>query len=1354
MVKTLLRRLLKITVYSLLGIVLILGVLWVFRAQILAGPVSRLIEGRLEAATGVRIRIGELSGTWLGGVDVHDVVVVEIAGLHAIEAASVRRVSASWSLLGLVLGRDGCIERVELEGVRAVLNLDLMAASDARSPEDGDADAGDPGVFVPGIFAIRDVELTVRAGPRRLRASGLEIEGSATGLDRGRAGLRLRELTVEDPEGAEKATDLTLEAVLEDGKLEIHCGLGRGPGRIRLDLVAGEVWEKTRSLTGEIVLEDLRPGPVLDALLAKHDASLALLNGRLTLEGVRHVDGVPSGVVWARCDLKDLTIAGRSIESATLSVEGPLDGMTVDLSVFGPHGKIDATGKAGIDGNFDIEGIASLPDLAGLDLDLGGRVPGGSVEASGRLRSAMGVLFLARAQVDGRCLTLDDRSVGDVHIEAVFEQDVIALRRFTCVRGADRLTLSGTVSMEDDHAIDLSGDLSVESLVEIGELAGLKLAGAIAGTVALNGPVEDPSGHLDISGEGLRFDSIEVNRFGLRVTVAPGRLEIPNLTVVTPDGSIDLTAEADRLGWRDFTGTLTRLDLSYRDESATLETPAAISIGGDGTLSLDSLRLFGDALSLGIRGERAPAGGLDCALEVTRLDLAVLGRHLDLDTPLTGLLNLDLRMTGTQDDPALAASLDLGPSTVGVENEVLNLVAAQIRLEAGPDEVRLSDLRVETNAGTIRGRGRVVLPASILTHPLPSPGRLRIGGHIEADALRLDRIAGIFPDIDLAGVLSLEIDCDGTLAALRPTGFVRLANGRCRGVPGLPAIDDIEIDVTADPETVTIERLSAKTAGATVAGQGKLDLVDLEPDRIRFTLTARADDLRATARGLDLTGLDDLAGRSEVTVTLDGPVSGPEIGIRGTVRDLVMNGEGPARLDLEAGISGGRARLTRLDIVSSRGTIDAAAELGAQIELWPLHVRTDPLVEGSYRIATEGLLLDDLDRLLPATAGVRHLEGRVDFSFRHDAGGILERPRGDLRLRGLTVRLQGQRRGIQNLDADLTVGDGRIDLTRLEARVGHAPIDVIGWLDLTNDAWSYHADVSGTRLLLLDGLTARLRSDLDLAVDGVAGRDALITGTVRLRDLLYTENVRYLDLKSRPTVAPLPLVADGPLARTRLDLRIVAPDGLKVANNVLRAQLAADLRVRGTVAYPEVDGRVRALEGRLTIPGASLRIETADLDFRPAAPLRPEISFLGSTTRRRIRIEVTASGPLDALVIDMTSDPSMPRDDVLTLLTTGVLASEVTAEKAGEAIALAGAGYLLDEFLGSSEATLEEEETTFQRLKREVTERTEVSQDNVPGGRGTIVTATVRLLDWLHLQGERTELGEYNLDVVFRVLGR
>jgi len=184
-----------------------------------------------------------------------------------------------------------------------------------------------------------------------------------------------------------------------------------------------------------------------------------------------------------------------------------------------------------------------------------------------------------------------------------------------------------------------------------------------------------------------------------------------------------------------------------------------------------------------------------------------------------------------------------------------------------------------------------------------------------------------------------------------------------------------------------------------------------------------------------------------------------------------------------------------------------------------------------------------------------------------------------------------------------------------------------------------------------------------------------------------------------------------------------------------------------------VDGAFRAADGRVSIPGVSLDIDEAEVRFRPQEPLRPRIAFVGHAVRRRIRIEVTASGPPDDLVIDLSSDPALSREDALTLLTTGVLPSELTAQKAGEALALAGASILLDEIRGSS--TIDDgEESTLETIVREASERTEVSTDSVPGGRETIVTASFRVLDWLHVQGERDELGEYNIDVVFRVLGR
>jgi hypothetical protein len=185
-----------------------------------------------------------------------------------------------------------------------------------------------------------------------------------------------------------------------------------------------------------------------------------------------------------------------------------------------------------------------------------------------------------------------------------------------------------------------------------------------------------------------------------------------------------------------------------------------------------------------------------------------------------------------------------------------------------------------------------------------------------------------------------------------------------------------------------------------------------------------------------------------------------------------------------------------------------------------------------------------------------------------------------------------------------------------------------------------------------------------------------------------------------------------------------------------------------------VDGLVATRGGRLSLPGFGLRIRTGELAFRPDEGLTPEVAFLGSMQRRRVEIDVTASGTLDDLRIDLSSTPDYPRESILALMTTGVLPDELTTETAGEAAAWAGARLLLDELRGSSEAKDPDEMGAFERLQYELAERVDVTTDSVPGGAEPIVAATVRILDWLELQGEKDEYGEFNLDVVIRVAGR
>ena len=115
------RRWLRRAGKAFAGLLLLLVLAWVFRFPLFGGLIRGAIATALEPA-GIRLEVGEISGSLLFDAEIRDLRVVSATGVPQILSAEVDRVSVSYSILGLLRGDAEWLGEIELEGVRAEID--------------------------------------------------------------------------------------------------------------------------------------------------------------------------------------------------------------------------------------------------------------------------------------------------------------------------------------------------------------------------------------------------------------------------------------------------------------------------------------------------------------------------------------------------------------------------------------------------------------------------------------------------------------------------------------------------------------------------------------------------------------------------------------------------------------------------------------------------------------------------------------------------------------------------------------------------------------------------------------------------------------------------------------------------------------------------------------------------------------------------------------------------------------------------------------------------------------------------------------------------------------------------------
>ena len=295
-----------------------------------------------------------------------------------------------------------------------------------------------------------------------------------------------------------------------------------------------------------------------------------------------------------------------------------------------------------------------------------------------------------------------------------------------------------------------------------------------------------------------------------------------------------------------------------------------------------------------------------------------------------------------------------------------------------------------------------------------------------------------------------------------------------------------------------------------------------------------------------------------------------------------------------------------------------------------------------------------LDAGVTGTLAAPRVEGAATLS-----GGSLTDPLNGIRLTEIEGRVtgRGDTLAIERLSA-ATRNGGRI---AVDGRVALEPASGFpGTLTIRADRAELVSSqlmtaVSSMNLSLSGPLarTPRIAGRVDVVSIDVAVPDRL-PATVQplpgIRRVNVTPEVR-AKLGKRAEVKPA-AGKPGRKAKTAapfdavLDLVVSAPNRIFVRGRGIDAELGGELRIAGSSKDPRANGYFEMRRGRFSLVGQRLDISRGRLTF--AGDLTtPELDFQAETRASDITARVLVSGPANQPAFALSSDPSLPQDEIL-----------------------------------------------------------------------------------------------------------
>ncbi|MDX2081642.1 MAG: translocation/assembly module TamB domain-containing protein [Terrimicrobiaceae bacterium] len=340
--------------------------------------------------------------------------------------------------------------------------------------------------------------------------------------------------------------------------------------------------------------------------------------------------------------------------------------------------------------------------------------------------------------------------------------------------------------------------------------------------------------------------------------------------------------------------------------------------------------------------------------------------------------------------------------------------------------------------------------------------------------------------------------------------------------------------------------------------------------------------------------------------------------------------------------------------------------------------------EGAFDLKAE-FPRTDVAVLRPFFPGTRRMAGEI--SGRIDAGGTLSHPvaSGRLDLRGGQLEISTRTPPLANVQGAIHFDGSAATVESFSGELGAGPFSLSGRLLFAGPELDLR--LTGRKVLLARDAGMRIRANVDLTARG-GPNGGTISGDVRLVDGRI-----YRRLEITPLLVPTPnapaLVAGSPVPsgliprpwdRWALDVRLSNETPFLLKGNLADGEIVPNMTFTGTLGAPIPIGRIQLNGVRAFLPFTTMTIPDGHIDFLPDTPWIPMLDIRGVARIPDYDVQAYVFGPLNENKLILRSEPPLPQESLVLLLTTGIAPGVTSGEGFGSAAVGQGGLFLLRTF--------------------------------------------------------------------------
>jgi hypothetical protein len=263
--------------------------------------------------------------------------------------------------------------------------------------------------------------------------------------------------------------------------------------------------------------------------------------------------------------------------------------------------------------------------------------------------------------------------------------------------------------------------------------------------------------------------------------------------------------------------------------------------------------------------------------------------------------------------------------------------------------------------------------------------------------------------------------------------------------------------------------------------------------------------------------------------------------------------------------------------------------------------------------------------------------------------------RGSLQIQDGFLRLSGVDAPVDGVTGFIRFADNRVNLEGFNGQIGGGSVQAKGNIDLyLNRAPKFDLEINlaNNRLKFYPVNFAEI-SDAKIGFTGDKP-PYLLSGTARVKRVMMRNN---FDLSGGGGGAKnaryLPEKIGGAKSFYEIRIKAIAENGVFVQNNLLDAEFKGEVTLLNTFEFPQIVARAELVRGKLLFRNTAFTLDHAYIRAPNPEVFNPQFSIGGVANVDSYRISIFASGTIEKPKISLSSSPSIPQEDIVSLLAFG-----------------------------------------------------------------------------------------------------